>query len=583
LQLGVAAALISALFPAAPSHATFPGGDGRLVFYSDRGGAGSDIWISELDGSGAVNLTNTPGVDDFNPAWSPGGQRIVFDAAGPDSTTDVWVMAADGSGLVNVTNSPGASEGFAQFCGENSLVFHSDAAANFEIFLLPNLNRFQPIQLTDSPANDFVPTCSPDGSRIAWRNDAVGSEIWQMNRNGTGKVNLTNNPAGDSEPDYSPDGTELLFTSTRDGNAEVFGMDLVAVGNPVEQLTFTNGVTNETPAFFPGGVGFVHNSFNPVTGQRQLFVNGVAVGSGGGPKVQPRVTCEVVEVSEGVFELRITGTTGPDDIFLRRVPGHEEERLFEVVLDSKDVLCVVTIDVVEGGSIVGQLSRVRIDAGEGNDHVTVSLEVLSTPGEGVPSLTFEVNGGGDDDRLEFGTLDEIFEGTDPSEGFIGRWLGNDGGDTIIGGGLLQIEGGPGPDTIGLVGDDGVIDGGGGPDTVLSAGDGTTIDAGGAADTVKVGDGSQEVNGGGGNDDIEKVEEILAEIEFVFVPARPTPRAPTAAGPAPSAPGSSVFNGGSGNDRFDTDDGTRDTVIGGSGRDTATVDRRDVVRGVERLR
>ncbi|MGZ8578651.1 MAG: hypothetical protein ACXWWX_03865, partial [Actinomycetota bacterium] len=366
--------------------------------------------MSELDGSGAVNLTETPGVDDFNPAWSPGGQRIVFDAQGPGLTTDLWVMSADGSDLVNVTNSPGVSEGFAQFCGDNSLVFHSDAAGNFDIYRMLANGSSEGIQLTDSPANDFVPTCSPDGTQIAWRNDAGNSEIWQMNRNGSGKVNLTNNSAGDSEPDYSPDGSELLFTSTRDGNAEVFGMDLVTVGNPVEQLTFTSGITNETPAFFPGGAGFVHNSFNPATGQRQMFVNGVAVGSGGGPKVQPRVTCEVVEVSEGEFELRITGTSGPDDIFIRRVPGQEEARLFEVVLDSKDVLCVVTIDVVEGGNIVGQLTSLRVDAGDGDDHVTVSLDVSSAPGADSPPLHVDLHGGADNDRLELGTIDEILEG-----------------------------------------------------------------------------------------------------------------------------------------------------------------------------
>jgi Ca2+-binding RTX toxin-like protein len=294
------------------------------------------------------------------------------------------------------------------------------------------------------------------------------------------------------------------------------------------------------------------------------------------------VTCEVVEVTEGVFELRITGTGGPDDIFVHRVPGHEEERLFEVVLDSKDVLCVVTIDVVQGGSIVGQLTSLRVDAGEGEDHVTVSLDVPSAPGPDRPPLHVELHGDGDGDRLEMGTLEEIFEDRAPQGSFFDAMFGDDGGDTISGGGLLSVDGGRGPDTIGVVGDGSETAGGGGADTVLSGGDGITVDGGGSSDTIKVEGEADEVNGGGGNDDIEKVENIVEEIEFVFVIARPTAAAPTVVGAAPAAPGS-VFNGGAGNDRFDTDDGTRDTVIGGSGRDTAIVDRKDVVRGVERVK
>lgn len=576
IRLGATAILLSAMLPVAPATAGSLAGP-TLVFYSDRDDPRSDIWTSEIDGSGAINLTNTPGVDDFNPAWSPGGQRIVFDREGPDFTTDLWVMGADGSDPVNLTNSPGVSEGFAQFCGENSLVFHSNAEGNFDIFLMLADGSVEGVRLTDSPANDFVPTCSPNGTKIAWRNDVGNAEIWQMNRNGTGKENLTNDPSGDSEPAYSPDGTELLFTSTRDGNGEVFGMDLTTVGFPVEQLTFTNGVTNETPAFFPGGAGFVYNSFNPVTGERELFVNGVAVGSGGGPKVQPRVTCEVVEVGEGEFQLRVSGTSGPDDIFVRRVPGQEDARLVEVVLDSKDVLCVVALDVLEGTTVVGEIKSLVVDAGEGDDHVTVSLQV---------PLTTEIRGGGGNDRLERGTLDEIFEGGEDPFSFVNFLFGGgDGGDTIIGGGLVTVDGGKGPDTIGVIGDDAVADGGGGADEILSSGNGNTIDGGGSSDTIKVGGCAHEVNGGTGNDDIEKVENIIDEIEFVFVPARPTPVTRAAAGSAPVAARSdgSVFNGGPGYDRFDTRDRTRDVVIGGTGRDTATIDSRDVVRGVERVR
>ncbi|HHJ05903.1 MAG TPA: hypothetical protein ENK24_00215, partial [Anaerolineae bacterium] len=42
----------------------------QLMFYSNREGSW-DIFITHLDGSGVVNLTNTPDVDEQTPVWRP--------------------------------------------------------------------------------------------------------------------------------------------------------------------------------------------------------------------------------------------------------------------------------------------------------------------------------------------------------------------------------------------------------------------------------------------------------------------------------------------------------------------------------
>ena len=60
------------------------------------------------------------------------------------------------------------------------------------------------LPVTNNPANDFGPTWSPDGSRIAFESDLSGlAEIYTVNPNGSGLTNLTNNPAFD-EPPASP-------------------------------------------------------------------------------------------------------------------------------------------------------------------------------------------------------------------------------------------------------------------------------------------------------------------------------------------------------------------------------------------
>ena len=54
------------------------------------------------DGSGAVNLTPTPGVTEFTPSFSPDGRRVAYTHRMTD--TDVFVTAADAVTPVNLTS-----------------------------------------------------------------------------------------------------------------------------------------------------------------------------------------------------------------------------------------------------------------------------------------------------------------------------------------------------------------------------------------------------------------------------------------------------------------------------------------------
>ncbi len=43
-----------------------------------------------------------------------------------------------------------------------------------------------------------------------------------MNANGTSQTRLTTNSAVDITPNWSADGTKIVFSSTRDGNVELY-------------------------------------------------------------------------------------------------------------------------------------------------------------------------------------------------------------------------------------------------------------------------------------------------------------------------------------------------------------------------
>jgi TolB protein len=68
-------------------------------------------------------------------------------------------------------------------------------------------------RLTDDPAQDVMPSISPDGSTIAFATNRNGSwDIFLMPAEGGNKIQITNESAHDLHPSWSPDGSKLVFS-----------------------------------------------------------------------------------------------------------------------------------------------------------------------------------------------------------------------------------------------------------------------------------------------------------------------------------------------------------------------------------
>jgi TolB protein len=105
---------------------------------------------------------------DFDPSLSRDGQTLVFASTQHRPTADIYVKSVTGRTVT---------------------------------------------QLTADPAQDVMPTLSPDGQRVAFTSNRTGSwDIYVMSITGGQAVQVTSDPAQELHPSWSPDGTKLVFS-----------------------------------------------------------------------------------------------------------------------------------------------------------------------------------------------------------------------------------------------------------------------------------------------------------------------------------------------------------------------------------
>jgi Tol biopolymer transport system component len=82
--------------------------DGARIAYTSRltDAPRTDVLVMNADGSGRRDLTANPATDDRGPSWSPDGAWIVF-TTDRTGNPEVFAMRPDGTGAVNLSNSPG--------------------------------------------------------------------------------------------------------------------------------------------------------------------------------------------------------------------------------------------------------------------------------------------------------------------------------------------------------------------------------------------------------------------------------------------------------------------------------------------
>jgi Tol biopolymer transport system component len=203
------------------------------------------------------------------PRWSPDGQRVVV-----DSFDDIHVVNVDGSGALNVTNSPNAREWVARWSPTGRrIVFQSDGDCKI---CLVNADG-SGLTVLSRRGSDASPNWSPDGERIAFISIRNGYDydIYLINADGTGEVDLTDVRGEEVNPSWSPDGERIAYMAHENGNISIRTID-VHGSRRVAVAGIASEDTQQQLSWSPDG-------------QRLVFTRGggvYVVGADGGPQIR---------------------------------------------------------------------------------------------------------------------------------------------------------------------------------------------------------------------------------------------------------------------------------------------------------
>jgi TolB protein len=180
--------------------------DGRRILFVSTRSVVPGLWTIHPDGTEFIQLGRVE-APQGSPSWSPDGQRVVFESQ-RDGNWELYVMDADGKNPRNITLHPADDQSPKWSPDGQWILFKSMRNGGADLYIV-RMDGTELVKLTQTPTQDELNFIwSPDSARVYY--SAVGngqdSEIFVVNRDGSGWANLTNNPADDVDPQWFESG-----------------------------------------------------------------------------------------------------------------------------------------------------------------------------------------------------------------------------------------------------------------------------------------------------------------------------------------------------------------------------------------
>jgi Tol biopolymer transport system component len=212
--------------------------DGTQIAYESQQSGNFDIWVTQVTGEGAVNLTEDhEGVDRF-PSWSPDGSQIAFYSSREGH--GYFVMPALGGKPRKVAPAPPwrwRRDGPPQWSPDGGRLAYPVGESwddwYAEVASLDGRSS-QRVALPGPSGRGWHLSWSPDGLvfafATAWDMWSQVSSVWVARLADGEGFRVSEGDTLDLSPSWSPDGRSLFFVSNRGGSSDLWQQPMAADG-----------------------------------------------------------------------------------------------------------------------------------------------------------------------------------------------------------------------------------------------------------------------------------------------------------------------------------------------------------------
>jgi Tol biopolymer transport system component len=217
----------------------------------------SELYTMNADGTGQTRLAHAPGLVAWTGDWSPDGSQIVaslseisaFNSEIPNGA--LYIMDEDGSNPHQLTDMEG-SEYLPSWSPDGTkIAFISQPSGNEQIIYSINADGSDLKVLTENTSKVYMPVWSPDSQQILFTSNSTGTDyIYVMNADGSDVQQVVSQGIYNWGAHWSPDGSKIVFNSYRDGNTDIYTADL----DGTNETRLTTDPSNELmPDWSPDG------------------------------------------------------------------------------------------------------------------------------------------------------------------------------------------------------------------------------------------------------------------------------------------------------------------------------------------
>jgi len=258
--------------------------DGRRIAFT----RGDSIFTADADGQQQRPVVATR--EPHSAAWSPDGKWIAFVSGntaavrpGPTfgniSPSTIAVVRADGGGVLQVTEGPSLNQSPEWAAGGRRLYFVSNRDTPRDVYAVDigadGRPRGNPQRLTVGASVQSL-SLSADGRRLAFSVYSAKSNVWSLSVptgapvNTDAAVPVTAGSQVIESMKVSRDGNWLVYDSNREGNFDIYRMDLPAKPGATPERLTSEPVDEFAPALSADGRYLAYHSWR--TGSRDIEV-----------------------------------------------------------------------------------------------------------------------------------------------------------------------------------------------------------------------------------------------------------------------------------------------------------------------